>query len=178
MFTRVGISRIVSSVLFGSLLLAGSAAVQAATIQGTVKGPDGKPISGAEVRIEGMKSTQALKSVKTDQKGNYVFKDVAVGTYKLTTWVNKVPTQIGNVKARSEGVVRVDFDIKATAAKAGAKKTTHRVWVEGKTGSHIGGHWVELDENGNPPPGEPVENLNGKDAFRNVRDPYNPNPGQ
>lgn len=178
MFTRSRISRFIGSVLFGSLLLAGGAAVQAATIQGTVKGPDGKAISGAEVRIEGIKDTQALKSVKTDQKGNYVFKDVAVGTYKLTTWVNKVPTQIGNVKARSEGIVRVDFDIKATAAQAAGKKTTHRVWVEGKAGSHIGGHWVELDENGNPPPGENVEKLSGRDALRNVRGPYNPNPGQ
>ena len=178
MFTRARISRLVGSLLFSSLLLAGGTAVQAATIQGTVKGPDGKPISGAEVRIEGMKDTKALKSVKTDKKGNYVFNDVAVGTYKLTTWVNKVPTQIGNVKSRSEGIVRVDFDIKATAAQAGAKKATHRVWVEGKAGSHIGGHWVELDENGKPPPGENVENLNGRDAFRNVRDPYNPNPGQ
>lgn len=163
-------SRITGSILLGLLLLAVGASVRAATIQGIVKGPDGKPISGAEVRIEGMKSTHALSSVKTDQKGSYVFKNVAVGTYRLTTWVNKIPTQIGNVKARADGAVRVDFDIKGAAAQAIKKKTKHAVWVETEMGTHIGGgHWVEVNDDGTiPSDNGNVQKVN-KDALRDIR---------
>lgn len=146
------LSRIIRSVLFGSLLLAGSAAVQASTIQGEVRGPDGKPISGAEVRIARRDSKESVSSVKTDKKGHYVFNGLAVGAYKLTAWVNKGSTTVDNVKARSDGAVRVDFDIKAASvAAAMKKKSTRRIWVAAETGTHIGGgYWVEVDENGRP----------------------------
>jgi hypothetical protein len=152
MFMRSLISRTIVSVLFSSLLLVGGTAVQAGAIQGQVKGPDGKPISGAEVRVSKRDSKQSLTSVKTDRQGNYVFNGLAVGAYKLTALVNGVPTIVDNVKSRADGAVRIDFDIKATAAMAAAKKKpVRRIWVAAETGTHIGGGtWVEVDENGRP----------------------------
>jgi hypothetical protein len=107
-----------------------------------VKGLDGKPVNGAEVRIETAKA--GALSVKTDQKGRYVFKNLGAGLYRVTVLVNKVPTSLGNVKARSEGPVRVEFNLKAIAA---GKKPRQWAWVT-QTGSHFGGSWVDVDEKG------------------------------
>jgi hypothetical protein len=113
-----------------------------ASVQVDVKGLDGKPVNGAEVRIETAKA--GALSVKTDQKGRYVFKGLAAGLYKVTVLVNKVPTALDNVRARSEGPVRVEFNLQATAA---GKKPKQLVWIVAQ-GSHIGGSWVEADESG------------------------------
>src|ERR1700691_4136914 len=48
---------------FGLLLLSLPAFAQTTTIEGTVQGPDGKPVAGAVVKIE-----------RTDVKGNYPVK--------------------------------------------------------------------------------------------------------
>jgi hypothetical protein len=105
-----------------------------------VKGLDGKPVNGAEVRIETAKA--GALSVKTDQKGHYVFKGLPPGLYKVTALVNKAPTAPANVNALYEGRVRVEFNLQAMAA--GKKPRQWAFIVE--TGSHIGGRWVEVDE--------------------------------
>jgi len=111
-----------------------------ASVQVDVKGLDGKPVNGAEVRIETAKA--GALSVKTDQKGRYVFKNLPVGLYKVTVSVNKVPTAPANVTALSEGPVRVEFNLKAIAA---GKNPKQWAWIVAQ-GSHIGGRWVEVDE--------------------------------
>ena len=114
--------------------------LQPRSVQVDVKGLDGKPVNGAEVRIETAKA--GALNVKTDQKGRYVFKNLPVGLYKVTALVNKVPTAPANVRALSEGPVRVEFNLKAIAA---GKKPRQWAWIV-EQGSHIGGRWVELDE--------------------------------
>jgi hypothetical protein len=116
--------------------------VRSAGVQVDVKGLDGKALNGAEVRIDG--GTGVALSAKTDQKGRYVFKNLGAGLYRVTVFVNKVPTSLGNVKARSEGPVRVEFNLKAIAA---GKKPRQWAWVR-ETGSHFGGGWVDVDANG------------------------------
>jgi hypothetical protein len=156
-------SALLRSLLSGAFLLAGSWALaqtgthfisgpassttqapqrqlQSRSVQVDVKGLDGKPVNGAEVRIETAKA--GALSVKTDQKGRYVFKDLPVGLYKVTVLVNKVPTAPANVRALSEGPVRVEFNLKAIAA---GKKPKQWAWIL-QQGSHIGGRWVEVDE--------------------------------
>jgi Carboxypeptidase regulatory-like domain len=115
--------------------------LQSRSVQVDVKGLDGKPVNGAEVRIETAKA--GALSVKTDQKGRYVFKNLPVGLYKVTALVNKVPTAPANVRALSEGPVRVEFNLKAIAA--GKKKPKQWAWIV-QQGSHIGGRWVEMEE--------------------------------
>ena len=145
MFTRSYFFRFVLS---GAILLAGGVALQAANVQVDVKGMDGKSVNGAEVRIEGGGTGVAL-SGKTDQKGRYVFKNLGTGTYKVTVLVNKVPASLDNVKARSEGPVRVEVNLKAIAA---GKKPKQWAWVT-ELGSGYSGRWVELDERGRLPAG-------------------------
>jgi carboxypeptidase family protein len=115
-------------------------------IRGTVKGTDGKLLAGAEVRAERLDHKGSAVVTKTDGKGEYNFKGLDLGAYKVTTIVNKVPKSAANVRTRATGWVRVDFDLKALAAnKAGTHK--RQIWVSGETGSHIGGgHWETVDE--------------------------------
>lgn len=114
--------------------------LQSGGVQVDVKGLDGKPVNGAEVRIETAKA--GALSVKTDQKGRYVFKGLVPGLYKVTVLVNKVPTAPANVNALYEGPVRIEFNLQAIAA---GKKPRQWAWIV-EQGSHIGGRWVEVDE--------------------------------
>lgn len=172
MYNRSRSFCVVLSVL---ILLVGGAWAQAGTIQGEVKGPDGKPAGGAEIQIEQSNSKQAAKTVRADQKGRYLFEGLAVGTYKVTAWVNKVPTSVSNVKSRSIGATRVDFDIKPTAAAAAkattGKKAKHFVWIPSETGSHLGGRWVEVDADGSGSArSDDMDKVSGQ-ALRNLRAP-------
>jgi carboxypeptidase family protein len=145
-------------VVSGAILFAGGVALHAAEVQVNVKGMDGKSLNGAEVRIEGG-GTGAKLSGKTDQKGRYIFKNLGEGTYRLTVFVNKAPTSLDNVAARSNVPIRIEFNLKAIAA---GKKP--RQWALGKErGGSYGGHWFELNASGRLPLGfEPLATDTGK----------------
>jgi hypothetical protein len=145
-------------VVSGAILFAGGLALHAAEVQVNVKGMDGKSLGGAEVRIEGG-GTGAKLSGKTDQKGRYVFKDLAQGTYKVTVLTNKPPASLDNVQVRPTVPMRVEFNLQAIAA---GKKP--RRWAYGKEmGGHLGGRWFELDASGRLPLRfEPVGQATGK----------------
>ena len=113
-----------------------------------MKDPGGRPIKGADVRIEAKNGTNFSKIVKTDSNGHYISDALAVGTYKATLVVNgSVRASIVNVKTKAGSRTQLNFNL--TSKTASAK--THRVWVPPDTGTHIGnGTWVEVDENGVP----------------------------
>ena len=139
----------------GAILFAGGLALHAAEVQVNVKGMDGKNLAGAEVRIEGGGSG-AKQSGKTDQKGRYVFKDLAQGVYKVSV-VNPAPSSLDNVQVRPTVPMRVEFNLKAAGKKP-------RLWAYGKEqGGSYGGRWFELDASGRLPLGfEPVAKDAGK----------------
>ena len=115
-------------------------------LQGTVKDSSGKPIKGAEIRIEG---NNFSKAAKTDAKGHYFSDGLGVGTkYKVTVVVNgSVKASLLNVSPGTGKPADLNFDLRQ--AKGTSKN--HMVWVPTETGTHIGaanGHWVEVDENG------------------------------
>jgi hypothetical protein len=145
MFTRSSLGRLVLSV---AILLAGGVALQAAEVRVNVKGLDGKPASGIEVRIEGGGTGTAL-SGKTDQKGQYVFKNLGAGNYRVTVLANKPPASLDTVQARSDVPIRVEFNLKAIAA---GKKPKQWAWAK-ETGGYFGGRWFELDVTGRLPVG-------------------------
>ena len=144
-------------VVFGAILLAGSVALHAGEVQVDVKGMDGKSLGGAEVRIEGG-GTGAKLSGKTDQKGRYVFKNLGDGHYRVTLLANKPPTSLDNVAVRSTVPMRVEFDLKATAA---GKKPRLSAWGKERGGSY-GGRWFELDASGRLPVGFHPAQATGK----------------
>ena len=82
---------------------------------------------------------------KTDSAGRYRFADLAPGTYKVT--ILSGATVRGFMDGvRVSGSKRLDFDIRPVTAGQPAKKAKHYVYVSDQTGTHIGGHWVEVND--------------------------------
>jgi TolB-like protein/tRNA A-37 threonylcarbamoyl transferase component Bud32 len=125
-------------------------AVGPASIQGFVKAAKGEPIKGADVRIESRDGKQVFTTVKTDAKGRYISQGLQPGVYRVTLLVNgAVKTSIMNTQTKANQPTQLNFDLKP-ASQAGniAKGGKHMVWVPARTGSHIGGNWVEVDDTG------------------------------
>jgi hypothetical protein len=154
-------------ILLGSAFLMGNLGAATPTIQGDVRGPDGKPLAGAEVRIERKDAKASPVTATADKNGRYVFKNLALGSYKVIASKNGMAaTATDNIRTRAEGAVRVDFDLKKQTgeakASAPAKKAKHMVWVPADTGSHLGGRWVEVDGQGNGPAGANIDKASGE----------------
>jgi hypothetical protein len=115
------------------------------SLEGTVKAPDGRPVSNADVRIEAKDASRFSKTVKTDAKGQYVCNVLAAGNFRVTLIVNgATKATINNAAAKLGESTKLNFDLKA---EKGAKaKATHMVYMPQETGSNLGGRWVEVDD--------------------------------
>jgi len=122
-----------------------------ASIQGYVKDVKGEPIKGADIRIESRDGKQLFRPVKTDPEGRYISKGLQPGGYRVTLLVNgMVKASIMNTQTKANQPTQLNFDLKPTSQTANIAKGRKRmVWVPSRTGSHIGGTWVEADENAN-----------------------------
>ena len=138
--------------IFGLMLCAANAWAGPASIQGIVKDAQGKPIKGADVRIESRDGKQLFNTVKTDTQGRYISQGLQPGVYRVSLVVNgAVKAAIGNTKTKSDQATQLNFDLKPVAAgqaSAGQKKGKHMVWMPPSTGTHTGGRWVEVDDSG------------------------------
>jgi len=136
------------------IVCAATAWASPTAIEGTVKDPTGRPVSNADVRVEGNVS----KVVKTDAKGNYNCAGLTEGTFRVTLVVNgAVKATINNAGTKLGESTKLNFDLKA---EAGAKaKGTHFVYMPSETGSHLGGRWVEVDDKGNLVGGASSDNV-------------------
>ena len=67
----------------GLLFLAVAAFAQTGGLQGDVKGPDGKPLAGAQIQIE-RTDIKGTYKVKTDKKGHWLYAGLPLGTYKVS----------------------------------------------------------------------------------------------
>jgi hypothetical protein len=123
-----------------------------ASIQGFVKDAKGEPIKGADVRIESRDGKRVFNTVKTDPKGRYFSQGMQPGDYRVTLLVNgTVKASIMNTQTKANQPTQLNFDFKPKSQAGGtAKAGKHMVWVPNRTGSHIGGNWVEVDDEGNP----------------------------
>ena len=123
-----------------------------AFIQGFVKDAKGEPIKGADIRIESRDGKQVFGTVKTDPKGSYISHGLQPGVYRITLLVNgTVKTSIMNTQTKANQPTHLNFDFKPTSQAGNtAKGGKHMVWVPARTGSHIGGNWFEVDDEGNP----------------------------
>ena len=107
-------------------------------------GADGRPLQGAEVRIERQDKTSAPVTTQTNIKGSYASSGLPAGTYKISVVENGAVKSNVTIKMAGE-TARVDFNLKSS----GAKGVKHYVLVSG-TGSHLAARWVEADANGTP----------------------------
>jgi serine/threonine protein kinase len=122
-----------------------------ASIQGFVKDAKGEPIKGAGVRIESRDGKQVFSTVKTDPKGRYISQGLQPGVYRVTLLVNGVvKASILNTQTKANQPTQLNFDLKPTSQAGNiAKGGKHMLWMPGRTGTHLGGNWVEADDKGN-----------------------------
>jgi hypothetical protein len=122
-----------------------------ASIQGFVKDAKGEPIKGADVRIESRDGKQVLSTAKTDSKGCYISQRLQPGIYRVTLLVSGVvKASIINTQTKPNQPTQLNFDLKPTSQAGNiARSGKHIVWMPGRTGTHLGGNWVEVDDKGN-----------------------------
>jgi hypothetical protein len=133
----------------GIILFAASAAAANSMLEGIVKDAKGRPIQGADVRVEATNGGTLPTTVKTDAKGRYIFNGLAAGTYRVTLVVNgAVKTSINNTAIEPDESTQLNFDLTQTRGSVTVRKGIHRVWIPAFTGSRLPGRWVELDDGG------------------------------
>jgi len=138
--------------VFSALILAGNVFAAGSTVEGTVRDGDGRPIIGADMRIEARNGSNWNGHCKSDSNGFYIFTGLSAGvTYRVTLIVHgAVKASINNVLAKS-GPTELNFGFKTSSVSGNrmvTKNGKHYVYVPSETGSHLGGRWVEVDENG------------------------------
>jgi hypothetical protein len=161
--------------LLGLVLSVATAWAGGSAIQGVVKDAKGQPIKGADVRIESKDGSKLFKVVTTDQNGRYTADGLPPGVFRTTLVVNgAVKASITNTKMKADQPTQLNFDLKpvaASQASAAVKKGKHMVWMPPVTGSHTGGRWIEVDDNGSADPGAlNVQKANAEQLQREARD--------
>jgi hypothetical protein len=161
--------------LIGFVLSVATAWAGPSAIQGVVKDAKGQTIKGANVQIASKDGKQQFNTVKTDAKGRYISESLPVGIYRVTLVVNgAVKASITNTNTKADQTTQLNFDLKpvpAAQTSAGQKKGKHMVWMPPTTGSHTGGRWVEVDDNGSTDPGAlNVQKANAEQLQRQARD--------
>jgi hypothetical protein len=159
----------------GLVLSVATAWAGPSAIQGLVKDAKGQAIKGADVQIASKDGKQQFNTVKTDAKGRYISESLPVGIYRVTLVVNgAVKASITNTNTKADQTTQLNFDLKpvpAAQTSAGQKKGKHMVWMPPTTGSHTGGRWVEVDDNGSTDPGAlNVQKANAEQLQRQARD--------
>jgi len=119
-----------------------------ASIQGFVKDAKGQPIKDTDVRIESRDGKQVFSTVKTDSKGRYTSQGLQPGVYRVTLLVDgAVKASITNTQTKANQPTQLNFELKPPSQAGNIAKGGKRmVWVPTRTGSHIGGNWVEVDD--------------------------------
>jgi hypothetical protein len=155
----------------GLIVFTASAWAGNSVIQGIVKDPTGQPIKGADIRIEAKDGGKLFKTVKTDASGHYISDALPASTYRVTLIVNgAVKASVNNTKTKLGAPIELNFDLKpgsTSQASGSVKKGKHMVWIPPKTGTHLGGRWVEVDDNGSGQPSSlNVENVSAEQLER------------
>jgi hypothetical protein len=165
----------------GFVLCVASAWAGPASIQGIVKDAQGKPIKGADVRIESRDGKQLFNTTKTDTQGRYISQGLQPGVYRVSLVVNgAVKAAIGNTKTKPDQATQLNFDLKPVAAGQASteqKKKKHMVWMPPATGSHTGGRWVEVPDGASEPGTLNVKRANAEELQRESLGRGNPNTG-
>jgi 5-hydroxyisourate hydrolase-like protein (transthyretin family) len=167
--------------LMGFLLCTANVWAGPASIQGIVRDAKGKPIKGADVRVESKDGKQLFNTVKTDTQGRYISQGLQPGIYRLSLVVNgAVKASITNTKTKPDQATQLNFDLKPVAAaqaSAEQKKGKHMVWMPPATGTHTGGRWVEVPDGAAEPGALNVKRASAEELQREALTRGNPGGG-
>jgi len=106
----------------GMAFLAISALAQITTIEGIVKGPDGKPVQGAEIHINRTDIKGNYKT-KTDKKGHYLYMGLPMGMYDVEVLIDgKTADKQSKVKTSPGDPIPVNFDLHAAQQDQAARQ--------------------------------------------------------
>lgn len=156
---------------FSSLFLISTGLAQKVTISGEVKGVNNKPAKGADLRVDRVDKKAAPIMVKTDAKGRFAATVLDVGTYKLTATLPGGIQSAQIIKAAGKGQLVVNFNMKpASATTVAVVKKKREIWVPSTTGTHMLGHWEEVDDNSATArtSGQNVDTMSGRDMERTM----------
>lgn len=134
----------------GMIITAAGAWAAGSGLEGIVKDVNRKPVANAEVHIDAKDGVTREKITRTDSDGRYYVPSLPAGDYKVTLIVDgAIKATITNSTVRAGKATDLNFDLKgAAASKTAQKPHTHMVYVPGETGTHLGGRWVEVNDNG------------------------------
>ena len=132
-----------------------------AGLSGFVKDSSGKPIQGAEIRIQGSDANKIGK-IHTKGDGHYSYPALEDGTYAVTLLVDGVTkASITNVRTKAGATETLNFEfVKGSMARPFAAGK-HYVWVPKQTGTHLG-DWMEVENDGKTMPSGMAERLNNQ----------------
>jgi Tfp pilus assembly protein PilF len=100
---------------FAALLLSLPALSQTTQLEGIVKGPDGKPVANAVIKID-RTDIKGNYSVKTDKKGHYGHYGLPLGTFDVSVVVDgQVKDMMKNVRTKGGDPLQLNFDLKAAS---------------------------------------------------------------
>jgi tetratricopeptide (TPR) repeat protein len=103
--------RILAAAIAGVVLLAVSAFSQTATLEGNVKGFDGKPLAGAVIKIV-RTDIKMNYQTKTDKKGHYIYMGLAPGSpVMVSVEIDGKQVDSAQGKATISDPKPIDFDL-------------------------------------------------------------------
>ena len=164
-------------VVFASLCLMLRAGAGEAELSGIVKDSSGRPIQGAEIRIQGRDSNKIGK-IHTTANGHYNYRELETGTYNVTLVVDGVTkASINNVTTRAGEIQTLNLEVQKGSLAKPFAPGKHYVWIPSETGSHLG-HWAEIENDGKIMPSGMAERLNnqGNVMMKQIQDQANQGP--
>src|ERR1035441_2277333 len=106
----------------GLAFLALASYAQVATVEGDVKGADGKGVVGAIIKLH-RTDIKWDSQTKTDKRGHYVHAGVPLGTYEISCVIDgNVVDKVSGVKTTMGDHPPVDFDLRKNGSEAAAAR--------------------------------------------------------
>jgi len=106
----------------GIAFLALTSFAQITTVEGDVKGTDGKPALNAEIQITRTDIKGNYKT-KTNKKGHYIYMGLPIGNYNIAVFIDgKQMDVVNNVRTSPGDPKPVNFDLQNSAASNSAKQ--------------------------------------------------------
>jgi tetratricopeptide (TPR) repeat protein len=106
----------------GLVFLALASYAQVATVEGDVKGTDGKGVPGAVIKLH-RTDIKWDSQTKTDKKGHYIHAGVPLGMYEISCEIDgKLVDKVSGVKTTLGDHPPVDFDMRKNGSQATAAR--------------------------------------------------------